>query len=130
MFDDTKGPIEHFSWAKFVVFGEEHSYRDGGEFGKGKDIRIVDGKVKRWKERKGHVANKDMFEKVLDKDIEVLVIGNGVDGALMVPEDIVEYLRESGIGDVIVERTPEACRIFNALYNEGKKVGLLAHGTC
>jgi hypothetical protein len=24
MFGDPKGPIEHFSWGKFVIYGKEH----------------------------------------------------------------------------------------------------------
>lgn len=130
MFNDPKGPIEHYSWSKFVILGEEHSEDGFSWIGKGKDIRIVDGKVKRWKARKGHVLDSSMVEKVIGKSIKVLVIGNGADGALKVPEDVVDYLLENGFERVIIEKTPEACRIFNELYQSGENVAFLAHGTC
>ncbi|NDL68408.1 MTH938/NDUFAF3 family protein [Anaerotalea alkaliphila] len=130
MFDDPKGPIEHYSWAKFVVLGEEHSEEGHSRKGEGKDIRLVGKKVKKWKERQGHTLDKSMVKRMLEEDVRILVIGNGANGALVVPDEVVDFLLEHGMKKVIVEKTPEACRQYNRLYHEGKKVGLLAHGTC
>ncbi len=130
MFNDPKGPVEHYSWGKFIIRGEEHSLEGDVRKGKGKDIRLVGEEVKRWKDRKGHMLNQSMVEKAIDKDIDIVVIGNGADGALIVPEDVVSYLLENGIKEVIVEKTPEACKIYNGLFHDGKKVALFAHGTC
>lgn len=130
MFNDPGGPIEQYSWGKFVIRGEEHSGQDDSRKGKGKDIKVIGKKVKRWKERKGHVLDRSMVEDVIGKGVEVLVIGNGVEGALVVPQEVLDYLLENGIGKVIVEKTPEACKEYNRLYHDGKKVALLAHGTC
>lgn len=130
MFTDPGGPIEQYSWGKFVIRGEEHSGKDESRIGKGKDIKIIKGVVKRWKERKGHVLDRSMVEDMLAKDVRVLVVGNGADGALFVPQEVLEYLLGNGIEKVIVKKTPEACREYNRLYHEGEKVALLAHGTC
>ncbi|SHJ48262.1 hypothetical protein SAMN02745751_02671 [Dethiosulfatibacter aminovorans DSM 17477] len=130
MFDDPKGPIEHYSWGKFIILGEEHSEEGDSRIGKGKDIRLTGDKVRRWKARKGHVLNISMVDKVIDRNIKILVIGNGANGALTVPEEVVNYLLENGFEKVIVERTPEACRRYNKLYHAGEQVALLAHGTC
>jgi len=130
MFDDPKGPIEHYSWAKFIISGEEHSGDGDSRIGKGKDIMLIGEKVKRWKDRKGHVLDPSMVEKALDWDIEILVIGNGADGALIVPDEVIEFLLKKGIENVMVRKTPDACRIYNKLYHSGEKVALLAHGTC
>jgi len=130
MFDDPKGPIEHYSWGKFIISGEEHSENDDSSKGKGKDIRMIGEKVKRWKERKGHVLDTSMVESVLGKNIRILVIGNGAYGALTVPDKVIRYLHENGIEKVIIEKTPEASRKYNEIYRAGKKVALLAHGTC
>jgi len=130
MFDDPKGPIEHYSWGKFIISGEEHSENDDSSKGKGKDIRMIGEKVKRWKERKGHVLDTSMVESVLGKNIRILVIGNGAYGALTVPDEVIRYLHENGIEKVIIEKTPEASRKYNEIYRAGKKVALLAHGTC
>lgn len=130
MFNDPNGPIEEYSWGRFIIEGQEHSQEGDSSKGKGKDIRLVGGNVKRWKARKGHVLNRSMVEKAIDKNIKILVIGNGAYGALTVPEDVVNYLLENGIEKVIVEKTPEACKIYNELFHAGKQVALFAHGTC
>ena len=130
MFNDPGGPIEHYSWGKFVIAGEEHSGNGEERKGAGKDILLIGKKVRRWKERKGHVLDRSMVQRVLGKEVEILVIGTGADGALSVPGEVVEHLRDKGIKRVLVERTPEACKQYNRLYHDGEKVALLAHGTC
>ena len=130
MLDDPKGPIEYFAWAKFVVCGDEHSDSEDGKIGAGKDIRLIGQKVTEWKERKGHRLTHAMITGVYDQGIEVLIIGMGVNGAVECPKDVRKSIKEKGIGQVILARTPEACAQYNALFHQGKKVALLAHGTC
>jgi hypothetical protein len=130
VFDDPRGPVEHFSWGKFVIFGEEHSGNGDSRKGKGKDIRIIGKKVKRWKERKGHTLDLPMVDTVIGKGVKVVVIGNGEDGALSVPEEVVKHLLGNGIETVIVKKTTEACKEYNKLYHDGESVALFAHGTC
>lgn len=130
MFNDPKGPIESFSFGRFVILGEEHSGSGDERIGKGKDIRMIGRRVERWKEREGHVLDRSMVEGVLDRDVRVVVIGSGESGMLAVPDEIVKFLLKNGIEKVIVLRTPDACREYNRLYREGEKAALLAHGTC
>jgi len=54
MYSDLKGPIESFSWGKFVILGKEHSKSHDGKVGAGKDIRLIGQEVSKWKERQGH----------------------------------------------------------------------------
>ncbi len=35
MFDDPKGPIEYFSWGKFIICGAEHSGAEEAQTGVG-----------------------------------------------------------------------------------------------
>lgn len=130
MFDDPKGPIEHFSWGKFIVLGKEHSGKGPDRVGKGKDLILIGSDVKRWKSRKGHLLDTTMVEKLLNYKVDIVVIGNGVEGALTVSDTVVDYLLKSGISDVIIKKTPEACRLYNSLVHEGKKVAMMVHGTC
>ena len=130
MFDDKKGPIEHFSWGKFIVSGIEHSKTDEGRTGKGKDIRITGTEVSRWKEREGHLLDTGMITGVFDQGIETLIIGTGVDGMARCPDNVAQYIKKKGIRELIVTKTPEACKLYNQLFHEGKMVALLAHGTC
>jgi hypothetical protein len=127
---DDKGPIERFSWGSFVVWGERHAESDEGHIGAGKDIRIVGDTVSRWKERKGHLLKKKMISGVYDHEVEVLVLGLGVHGCVECPDKVVDDIKAHGIRKVVLEKTPDACRTFNALYRKGKRVALLAHGTC
>lgn len=127
MFTDPKGPIEKFEWGIFQIRGEIHS--DDGK-GVGKDIFMVGECVKPWKARKGHRLKPSMVSCVLNADVEVLVIGNGVNGALKVLKKTRQKILSSGIERLIVEETPKACETYNRLLREGKRVALLAHGTC
>ena len=127
MFNDQKGPIESFEWGRFVINGEVHS-ADGE--GVGKDICILDGKVSLWKARKGHRLEPKMIESILGSGINVLVIGNGVYGRIDVPKRTLREINDGGVGEVIIEKTPDACKTYNRLFNQGERVALLAHGTC
>jgi hypothetical protein len=126
MFDDPRGPIEHFSWGAFVIDGEEHST----ESGVGKDIRLIGEEVSAWRERKGHKLKRSMITGVYDREVDVLVIGMGVHGAVKCPDKVRKAVREHGISKLILQPTPEACATYNELFREGKRVALLAHGTC
>jgi len=130
MFDDPRGPIEHFSWGKFIICGHEHGKSGGKRVGKGKDIVLKGREVKRWKARKGHRLDPTMIEEVCRSDVEVLIIGNGVDGLVECPADVHDFVRRKGICRLIVEETPKACKTYNKLFRDGENVVLLAHGTC
>lgn len=126
MFEDRGGPIERFDWGVFTVNGRRH----GGGEGVGRDIRLIGDEISEWKERKGHVLTPDMIAGVFEHQPETLIIGCGVYGALECPDDVLADIRAHGIDDVRVLRTPDACKEYNALYHSGRRVALLAHGTC
>jgi hypothetical protein len=130
MFRDSRGPIEEFSWGKFVICGEEHGKVHGSKLGKGKDIRLIGKDVSKWKEREGHRLTPSMITGIFDSHVDVLIIGTGVDGLVECPDSVRKSIEKRGVGRVMVKSTPEACRLYNDLYNDGKSVALLAHGTC
>ena len=125
MFADPKGPITHFEWATFTIDGQIHS----PEKGVGKDIFLSPEGVSAWHERKGHKLKAGMVRRALALKPEVLIIGNGVEGALEIGKKARKEIDDAGV-KLIVLRTPEACREYNRLYRHGKRVILLAHGTC
>lgn len=126
MFDDPEGPVEHFSWAKFIIRGKEHSRFKGV----GKDIMVIGDDVKEWEEMGGHHLTPRSIECIEGMDLDILVIGNGVDGIVDISGSIINKIKELGIYEIIIEHTPKACFTFNELHRQGKKVALLAHGTC
>ncbi len=120
-------PIESFKFGEFTIAGETHRKGQGA----GKDILVHQNKVSAWPQRKGHEASLEMiFHPIETLTIEILVIGAGTYGAFIVPVEVVNQLREKGIGTVIIEKTPKACQSYNNLNREGKNVALLAHATC
>ena len=125
MFADPKGPITNFEWATFTVNGQVHS----PEAGVGKDIFLSPEGVSAWHERKGHKLKRSMVKRALGLKPEVLIIGNGVEGALEIGKKARKEIEDAGV-KLVVLRTPEACRVYNQLYRLGKHVILLAHGTC
>ena len=127
MFTDPEGPIERFEWGLFQVNGAVHA-ADGQ--GVGKDICIVAGDVRPWQERKGHRLKPAMVRPALHPDVKILVIGNGVNGAIRVTKKARKTIFSAGIEELIIEKTPDACRIYNQLARQGKPVAFLAHGTC
>ncbi len=127
MFTDSEGPITRFEWGLFQINGVFHS-ADGQ--GVGKDICIVGGEVHPWKARQGHRLTPKMVRVALKPGVNVLVIGNGVNGAIHVTKKTRQAVKAAGIETLIIEKTPEACAIYNRLAREGAAVALLAHGTC
>jgi len=127
MFADPEGPIEKFEWGRFTIRGEVHSSE--GE-GVGKDICVLGDGVHPWSARKGHRLKSSMVDCVLGKGVAILVIGNGVNGAIKVPEKTHKKIRNAGIATLIIKKTPEACQTYNELVRRGEKAALLAHGTC
>lgn len=127
MFTDVEGPIERFEWGRFTIDGQVHSM--DGE-GVGKDIFLLGRDVHPWKTRKGHRLEPKMVPGILAGKVEVLVIGNGVNGALKVPKQTRKTILAAGVAQLIVKPTPEACALYNQLVRQGKQAALLAHGTC
>lgn len=127
MFTDPDGPIERFEWGLFQIHGDLHS-ADGK--GVGKDICIVGGEVQPWSARKGHRLTPKKVRCALQPGVKTLVIGNGVNGAIRVTKKTRQAVADAGIDELIIEKTPKACEIFNRLYRQGNAVAFLAHGTC
>jgi hypothetical protein len=130
MFYDDNGPIQEFSWGKFVISGQEHSKSGEMKKGFGKDIRLIGTEVSKWKERKGHLLTDEMITGVFERNIETLIIGIGASGALHCPPSVQEYIKSKGIPELVLVRTPDACKVYNEMYRSGQQVALLAHGTC
>ena len=119
MFRDPRGPIVRFTWGTFQVRNPEARLtQPASELGK--DIQAV-AKL---------IGVDEVKYNLLDRGIEVLVIGTGVYGSLRCSEAVRASVADRGIDGVVIQRTPRACRTFNTLYHQGRRVALLAHGAC
>lgn len=130
LFEDPAGPIVKLEWGEFHFRDAVHGEVKGVTLGAGKDIRVVEHVVTPWAERKGHLLKRKMISGIDPGSVEVLVIGTGVYGRLRCPKKLRRELETSGLHEVIVLPTPEACATYNRLVRQGRRVALLAHGTC
>jgi len=112
--------IESYKFGKVVINGKLYS----------SDVIIIGDYVKAdWWRKEGHRLHIEDLRDVIDKDIEVLVIGTGYFGLMKVPEDVKRFLTEKGI-EVIAQKTAEACKTFNKLKASGKNIAAALHLTC
>ncbi|MHB1319534.1 MAG: Mth938-like domain-containing protein [Anaerolineae bacterium] len=130
LFEDPSGPIQSLEWGLFRIDGIAHGEDAEVTLGAGKDIRIVGHVVTPWAERKGHLLRRQMITGIVPGAADTLVIGTGVYGRIKCPKKLRRELEASGLCEVIVQPTAEACATYNRLVSEGRRVALLAHGTC
>ncbi|KAJ1065820.1 mth938 domain-containing protein isoform X1 [Ovis aries] len=117
--------IASLSWGQMKVQGSTKIY---------KDCKVWPGGSRDWDwretgtEHSPGVQPADV-EEVVEKGVQILVIGRGMSEALKVPPSTVEYLKKKGI-DVRVLQTEKAVKEYNALATQGIRVGGVFHSTC
>lgn len=116
------GVISEYEFGRIVVDGT--TYRS--------DVLILpDGVHPDWWRNEGHeLAVADLWE--LERAGEkpaVLVVGSGANGRMAVLPETRRWLAEQGI-ELRVARTDEACRLYNALREQGVNVAAALHLTC
>lgn len=67
--------------------------------------RVIDN----WWRKEGHRLDIDDLNEIIERGVDILIIGTGANGLMDVPEEVVESLRSRGI-EVIVEKTGTAAR--------------------
>jgi hypothetical protein len=111
--------IESYRFGRIVIDGHPYS----------KDLLILPtGVIPNWRRTHGHEVNPLDLKLVLDAAPELLVIGSGAHGRMQVQTATFEILKKSGI-DVRVQKTPQACELFNA-ERLGTRTAAALHLTC
>ncbi len=91
-------------------------------------IVLPDRVVDDWWRNEGHeLCKADVWEVVQAKP-QVLVVGTGYFGRMEVLPETKDYLAKQGI-ELRVEKTAEACQVYNRLYRSRKTAAAL-HLTC
>ncbi len=111
--------IEEYKFGSFRVDGKQ--YLD--------DIKIVNGKVRYWQTREGHLLRLEEVKDLLDANPDIIIIGTGASGFLQVSPEIKDAVMQKRI-TLFVEKTELACKRFNDLVSKGKKVNAILHATC
>ncbi|MFN3384794.1 MAG: Mth938-like domain-containing protein [Archaeoglobaceae archaeon] len=109
--------IESYEFGKIVVNGKTYT----------SDILIFNEKVREnWWRKEGHKLSLEDLKEVLEFKPEVLIVGMGYNGRMVVPEDLKIFLEERGIRTIALP-TQQAVKVFNE--TKAKKVGAF-HLTC
>jgi hypothetical protein len=111
--------IEYYSFGKITIDGRKYT----------SDVIIYPDKVdSSWWRKEGHKLQIVDLTEVINAVPEVLVIGTGYSGVMVVPKETVSHLESKGI-TVYIERTTRAVELFNELQKDKTTVAAL-HLTC
>ncbi len=92
-------------------------------------IVLSDEVLDSWWRKEGHRLQIEDLEAVVRAKPEMLVIGTGYFGRMVVPEETRRQLDSLGI-DMVTERTGKAVKEFNRLQQQYARVAAALHLTC
>jgi len=81
-----------------------------------------------WWRKEGHYLQKEDLSGIIAAKPDILIVGTGNMGVMLVPEDTIIFLEGKGI-EVHVEKTGKAIEIFNSQPADKKVIGAF-HLTC
>jgi hypothetical protein len=111
--------IEHYSFGRITIDGKTYT----------SDVIIYPGRVdSSWWRKEGHYLQVVDLVDVINAKPEVLIIGTGYSGVMVVPKETISHLESKGI-EVHVARSEKAVEMFNKLQKEKIVIAAL-HLTC
>ena len=111
--------IDSYDFGRITINGKHYTT----------DLLVFPDKVKTdWRRKEGHCLQIADLKEALEAKPEVLVVGTGYSGMMLVPHETRKYIESEGI-QFIVQRTAEACKTFNRLA-ESRTVVAALHLTC
>jgi len=111
--------IEHYSFGKITIDGKTYT----------SDVIIYPGRVdSSWWRKEGHYLQVLDLIDVINTKPDILIIGTGYSGVMVVPKETISHLESRGI-EVHIERTEKAVELFNKLQKDKKVIAAL-HLTC
>ena len=111
--------VESYRFGHMVVDGEEHT----------NDLILLSNRiVSNWWRQQGHSLSVQDLHAVFDAEPDVLVVGTGAHGAMNVPSETRNAIRDAGI-DLEIAKTSDAWCRYNELQGSRKAAGAF-HLTC
>ena len=111
--------LEHYSFGRLTIDGKTYT----------SDVIIYPGRVdSSWWRKEGHYLQVVDLVDVINAKPEVLIIGTGYSGVMVVPKETISHLESKGI-EVHVARSEKAVEMFNKLQKEKLLIAAL-HLTC
>jgi hypothetical protein len=111
--------IDDYSFGKIVIDGKTYT----------SDVIVYDDRVDdSWWRKEGHYLQKGDLKDVLAAGPDIVVIGTGNWGDMVVPKETLDFLGSMGI-DIYAEKTGKAVALFNSQPKDKKVIGAF-HLTC
>jgi len=111
--------IDSYKFGEFIVDGKHFK----------SNIELIGENVKEHRYLPEHELNLDDFTNLINYKPSILIIGTGAYGVIKPQKEIIDFIQTQGI-KVIVEKTGNACKTYNNLLKQGKKVAAFLHNTC
>lgn len=115
----TPPHIDEYRFGQIVI--DDESYTN--------DVIIFPDRVMaNWWRDQGHALSVDDLEDVLAASPQVLIVGTGAYGRMVVSAETRDHVEEQGI-EVIIHKSEKACQVYDQISQEKKTVAAL-HLTC
>lgn len=112
--------IEKYSFGSITIEGEEYI----------KDVIIFPDRVfSPWWREEGHSLSLKDLKEAIDAKPSLLIIGTGAYGAMNIPEETLQRLKENNI-ETVCTKTGEAVKIYNEKLPKNKNTVACLHLTC
>lgn len=112
--------INNYRFGKIVVENTDYT----------SDVIIApDQVIDNWWRKEGHKLHIEDLNDILDVNPDILVIGTGCFGRMVIPADTRKYLETKGI-EVRDSKTTDAVKEFNELQKHCARVVAALHLTC
>jgi len=111
--------IDNYSFGKIVIDGKTFT----------SDVIVYPDRVDpSWWRKEGHYLGKEDLRDILAAAPEILIVGTGKWGEMVVPPSTLDFLESKGV-KVQAEKTGKAVELFNSQPEDKKVVGAF-HLTC
>jgi hypothetical protein len=111
--------IDHYSFGSIIINGKTYT----------SDVIIYPDSVdSSWWRKEGHYLQPVDLDKAVSAKPDLLIIGTGYSGVMVVPEETILFIKSKDI-EVLVERTEKAAELYNTLSKDRQVVAAL-HLTC
>jgi len=112
--------IESYNFGQIVINGKKYS----------SDLIIFKDYIyDSWWRKEGHILCIDDIKEIINKKPAILIIGTGYFGLMQVSKELIENIKLSGIKQVIVKKTGDACTEYNKFCKK-KNIVAAFHLTC
>jgi hypothetical protein len=111
--------IDSYTFGKIIIDGKTYT----------NDLIIFPDHVQDdWWRAKVHELGPEDIKDILEHKPEVLVVGTGAHGCMVITADGMDLIKENSI-KLLVQPTPDACKTYNKYHKEKKTIAAL-HLTC